>query len=113
MKLAFLQKYFYFCRKAHVSQILEVKLQKRHENALNDLLETVAFRGYASEARWRLARWYGQNNFTVTIRRDLRDRWKSLLEDDLGKDKAPVLRLAEIEGEILLIRKTDFFPDTE
>jgi hypothetical protein len=88
-------------------------MEKRHENALKDLLETVAFKGYASEAKWRLSRWYGQSNFTVTIRRDLRDRWKSLQEDELGNSKPAVLRFAEIGGDILLIRKTDFFPDNE
>lgn len=88
-------------------------MEKRHENSLKNLLETVAFEGHASVAKWKLTRWYGQCNFTVTIRRDLRERWKSLLVDELNWSETPTLRLAEIMGDIVLMKKTDFFPDKE
>lgn len=88
-------------------------MEKRHENSLKNMLETVAFEGHAAVAKWKLTRWYGQSNFTVAIRRDLRERWRSLLEDDLNWDEVPTLRLAEVNGDIVLMKKTDFFPDKE
>lgn len=88
-------------------------MEKRHENSLKNLLETVAFEGHASMAKWKIARWYGQSNFTVTIRRDLRERWKTLLKDELDWSDVPILRLAEVSGDIVLMKKTDFFPDQE
>ncbi|MFZ3300445.1 hypothetical protein HZT44_15510 [Ralstonia pickettii] len=88
-------------------------MEKRHENSLKNLLETVAFEGLASIAKWKVTRWYGQSNFTVAIRRDLRERWESLVEEDLGWDEVPTLRLAEVNGKVVLMKKTDFFPDRE
>lgn len=88
-------------------------MERRHENSLKDMLETVAFEGHASVAKWRLTRWYGQSNFTVAIRRDLRERWKTLLTEELVWDDIPVLRLAEFNGDIVLMKNTDFFPDKE
>jgi len=76
------------------------------------MLENVAFEGHASIAKWKLSRWYGQTNFTVVIRRDLRERWNSLLTDELGWPIV-TLRLAEVNGDIVLMKKTDFFPDRE
>jgi hypothetical protein len=88
-------------------------LEKRHENSLKDILEAVAFSGHASVAKWRLSRWYGQSNFTVAIRRDLRERWKALTEEELDWDKAPLLRIAEVMGDVVLINHSNFFPDKE
>jgi hypothetical protein len=88
-------------------------MEKRHENALKNLLESVAFEGYASAPKWKVSRWYGQSNFTVSIRRDLRERWTSLYEDDLDWKDRPVLRMAEVGGDIILMKKTDFYPDSE
>jgi hypothetical protein len=84
-------------------------MEKRHENSLKNLLETVAFEGHAAIAKWKIARWYGQTNFTVAIRRDLREQWKSLVAEELGWNEVPMLRLAEISGDIVLMKKTDFF----
>lgn len=53
-------------------------MQKRHENSLYDLLEQVAYEGYSSIEKWRLTRWYGQERFSVGIRRDIRNRWEDL-----------------------------------
>ena len=88
-------------------------MEKRHENSLINLLERVAFEGHASVPKWRIPRWYGQSNFTVGIRRDLRERWKSLVSDELGWSEVPTLRLAEIQGDIVLMKKSDFFRDVE
>jgi hypothetical protein len=88
-------------------------MERRHENALNELLEAAAFEGYACMSKWRVVRWYGQSNFSVNIRRDLRERWKTLIKDELGWDKVPVLKLAEISGTIFLMKDGDFFPDKE
>lgn len=89
-------------------------MEKRHENSLKNLLESVAFEGYASVPKWKLTRWYGQSNFTVTIRRDLRERWNSLIVDELvWPGTPPILRLAEIGFNIILMKKTDFYKDKE
>ncbi len=90
-------------------------MEKRHENSLKNLLEAVAFEGYAFIAKWKITRWYGQSNFTVAIRRDLRERWKSLITDELGWSEVPILRLAEVSGggDIVLMKKTDFYRDAE
>ncbi|MBN8904715.1 MAG: hypothetical protein J0H57_27175, partial [Rhodospirillales bacterium] len=66
-----------------------------------------------SKPKWKIARWYGQTNFSVTIRRDLRDRWSSHLTDELGWNKVPKLKLAEVNGKIFLMKDVDFFPDKE
>lgn len=87
-------------------------MEKRHENSLNDVLEEVAYQGFSSVAKWRINRWYGQINFTVTIRRDLRERWKKLGEE-LEWTPWPQMKIAEVDGDILFMRKKDFFPDNE
>ena len=90
-------------------------MEKRYENTMKDLLETVAYEGFASVSKWKVTRWYGQSNFTVTIRRDLRERWKSLTEEDLSWEKAPTLRIAEVNGggTIILMTKDTFYKDSE
>jgi hypothetical protein len=90
-------------------------LLKRHENSLKDLLEAVAFEGFGRVQKWKITRWYGQSNFTVAIRRDLRDRWTSLVTDELEWTETPALRIAEgHEGkDIILMKKTDFWEDEE
>jgi hypothetical protein len=88
-------------------------MEKRYENTLKNLLETVAYEGHAPIPKWKICRWYGQSNFTVAIRRDLRERWNSLLVDELGWTDVPTLRLAEFGFDIMLMRKTDFFRDNE
>ena len=87
-------------------------MQRRHENALSDLLERVAHQGYAGVPKWQITRWYTQQHFSVNVRRDLRERWDNML-DDLGWADHPTLRIAELNGDIVLMRKTDFFPDKE
>jgi len=86
-------------------------MERRHEYALNEFLEQVAHEGYASVPKWRMILWYGVTNFAVNVRRDLRDRWATLI-DELGWGKTP-LRIAELNGNIVLIRKFDYFPDDE
>jgi len=88
-------------------------VEKRHENALTDVLETVAFNGFASVPKWRVTRWYGQVNLTVNIRRDLRDRWKALISEELDWSEVPTLRMAEVHGSLILMNKENFFSDKE
>lgn len=90
-------------------------MEKRHENALKDTLETVYNEGFASLSKWKITSWYGQSNFTVTIRRDLRERWKSLAEEEYNEKKPPVLRIAEVNDgrTVVFMKKVDFWPDAE
>jgi len=87
-------------------------MEERHEMLLLDLLETIVYEGYASIAKAKLAYWYGQLNFTVTIRRDLRERWRHLLVDTLGLEER-TLRIADSNGTVLLMRDNIFFEDVE
>ena len=89
-------------------------MEKRHENSLKSLLEKVAYEGHAHVPKWKVTQvWYGQSNFTVAIRRNLRERWTALLSDELEWTDVPVLRLAEFNGDIVLMKGTDFFADEE
>lgn len=87
-------------------------MQKRHQNALDDLLELVAYEGFASIAKWQLSRWYAQERFTVGIRRDIRERW-----EDLGSELTWIadkeLVFAEVKGQILLMHDQVFFDTDE
>ena len=49
---------------------------------------------------------------SVTIRRDLRSRWDALL-DELEWAERPILRMAELHGEVILTRASDYWPDEE
>ena len=85
-------------------------MQKRHENSLYDTLEKVAYEGFASVAKWRLCRWYGQERFTIGIRRDIRTRWEELSSElEWVADKTLVF--AEVKGQILLVADHVFFDD--
>jgi hypothetical protein len=88
-------------------------MEKRYDNSLKDLLEKVAFEGTAAVAKWRVCRWYGQATFSVTIRRDIRERWEMLVKEDLEWDKAPTLRIADANGKIHLFSASAFFKDKE
>ena len=87
-------------------------MQKRHQNALYDLLELVAYEGFSSVEKWRLTRWYGQERFSIGIRRDIRDRW-----DDLSTEipwiKGKNLVFAEVKGQIVLMHDQVFFENEE
>ena len=83
-------------------------MQKRHENALYDLLERVAYEGFASVEKWLITRWYGQERFSVGIRRDVRSRWDDL-SSELAWIKNKELVFAEVKGQILLMHDQIFF----
>ena len=87
-------------------------MKRRHENALEDLLEQVAYEGFASVEKWKLARWYGQERFTVGIRRDVRERW-SELSSELTWIATKELRFAEVKGQIILMHDQVFFENDE
>ena len=79
---------------------------------MSDLLKQVAYEGRAIIAKWRIAETYGQSTFSVTIRRDLRNRWTALIEE-LEWDERPVLRMAELCGQVIMTRSSDYWPDDE
>jgi len=85
---------------------------KRHENSLNDLLEAVAFEGSAKIPKWQLCRWFGQERFTVRIRRDIRDRWEDLATELSWIEDRKVL-FAETKGDILFMNEARFYDDDE
>ena len=85
---------------------------KRHENSLNELLETVAYEGSSKIAKWKLCRWYNQERFTVKIRRDVRDRWEDLANELSWIEDIKVL-FAETKGDILLLNKARFYKENE
>jgi hypothetical protein len=87
-------------------------MKRRHENALDDLLEQVSYEGFASVEKWKLARWYGQERFTVGIRRDVRERW-SELSSELPWIATKELRFAEVKGQIILMHDQVFFENDE
>lgn len=87
-------------------------MQKRHENALYDLLEQVANEGYSSIEKWRLIRWYGQERFSVGIRRDIRTRWDDLATE-LQWIEGKNIVFAEVKGRIILMHDQIFFEDDE
>ena len=87
---------------------------KRYENQLTDVLETVANEGFAVVPKWKIMRWYGQSNFTIAIRRDIRERWASIAEE-LEWTETPPLRVAECRDgrDIILMNKETFWRDDE
>ena len=87
-------------------------MQKRHENALNDVLERVAYDGFAAVEKWQLTRWFGQERFSVGIRRDLRQRWEDLASE-LPWIKKKVFVFAEVKGQILMMHDHVFFEKDE
>ena len=89
-----------------------IHMQKRHENALYDLLERVAYEGYTSIEKWRITRWYGQERFSVGIRRDVRDRWGDLAAE-LKWVAGKALVFAEVKGQIVLMHNQVFFSEDE
>ena len=89
-----------------------MELSPRNERTVNELLREVAHQGRAVVAKWRIADAYGQATFSITIRRDLRSRWDALL-DELELAERPVLRMAELHGEVILTRASDYWPDEE
>lgn len=88
-------------------------MEKRHSVSLKELLEVVAFEGNASIQKWRLMQWFGQTNFTIAVRRSLRERWATLIEDELEWAEIPDLLMAEWNGRILFLRGDSLIKDEE
>jgi hypothetical protein len=66
----------------------------------------VAYEGFAYVQKWQINRWFGQANFTVSIRREIRERWKTLGED-IEWIAASKLKIAKInDTTIILIKDT-------
>jgi len=70
---------------------------ERHENALNDFLEKVLKEGFAVIEKWKLLLWYGQEKYTITIRRDINTRWNKYSKNELI--------FAESNQQILLMQE--------
>ncbi len=87
-------------------------MKRRHENSLNDVLEQVAYEGYASVEKWRMTRWYDQERFTVGIRRDVRERWSDL-SSEINSIADKELWFAEVKGQIVLMHDQVFFDNNE
>jgi hypothetical protein len=87
-------------------------MQRRHEYALNDLLERAACVGFAAVDKCQILLWYGQERFSVGIRRDIRSRWEDLAGEIPGME-GQALRFAETRGQILLILDKIFFGEDE
>jgi hypothetical protein len=87
-------------------------MKKRHENSLYDLLEQVAYEGYASVEKWRMTRWYQQERFTVGIRRHIREQWSDL-SSELAWIANRELMFAEVKGQIVLMHDQVFFNNDE
>ena len=87
-------------------------MRKRHQNALDDLLEQVAYEGFAGVEKWRITRWYDQERFTVGIRRDVRERWHDL-SAELKWIADHELLFAEVKGQIVLMHNQVFFESDE
>jgi hypothetical protein len=84
--------------KAFPDSILEFTIMlERHENALNDFLEKVLKEGFAVIEKWKFLLWYGQEKYTITIRRDINTRWNKYSKNELI--------FAESNQQILLMQE--------
>lgn len=85
-------------------------MKKRHENALNDFLERVAYEGFATVDKWQITRWYEQERFSINIRRDVKARWEDLASE-LPWIENKELLFAEVKGQILMMHDQIFFDE--
>ncbi len=83
-----------------------------HKNALDTLLEQIAYEGFASVEKWKIRRWYEQERFTIGIRRDIRDRW-SRLAAELTWIADKKLSFAEVERQIIIMHDQVFFNEDD
>lgn len=68
----------------------------------------LTFEGHAAVPKWQISRWYGQERFSIGIRRDVRDRWAEL-SSELPWIKDKKLLFAEVKGQIVLMHDQIFF----
>lgn len=55
---------------------------KRHEDALAERIDAVAWRGYAFIEWWELNAWYGKDRIGRNVWRDLRVRFDEAVSDE-------------------------------
>jgi hypothetical protein len=60
-------------------------MEKRHDELLTTLLETVLNAGVAHVLWAELYRWYGTQKIAARTRRDLAQRWSEISEDKYGE----------------------------
>mgnify|MGYP000392753891 CR=1 FL=1 len=83
-------------------------MQKRHAAQLESLLEKVSHAGYATVPRSLIVAWFGQERFTVNIRRELATHWEEL-NFHSREGEGNVLRVVAIPdtNTVLLFRDSD------
>ncbi|WP_241131127.1 hypothetical protein [Achromobacter xylosoxidans] len=86
-------------------------MEKRHLTNLYNLLDEVSHAGFATVPRSLLTSWFGQEKFTVGIRRQLAEYWEGFADHKAadGTD----LRVASFENTLLLFRDNGLFPAEE
>ena len=87
-------------------------MKKRHDNELNALLEKIAYEGLAVIPKWQMSLLYGQDRFTVGIRRDVRERWLELASELPWLEGKP-LHFVEIKTDIVLMHNPTFYEHDE
>jgi hypothetical protein len=83
----------------------------RHANELLSHLENVVDVGCTVIRRNVLLHWYGQERLTVTIWRDLEEKWSEVLEQSSWPDKSVPLLAAEGEGVVTFVWGAGLTPD--
>ena len=73
-------------------------MQKRHQDALPQRLEVLAFKGFAFIEFWELRLWYEAERITKTVWQDVKARF-----DDVSNDESELSKYVAQSG-ILLIR---------
>lgn len=83
-------------------------MNKRHTAQLESLLEEVSHAGYATIPRSLLVAWFGQDRFTINIRRELATHWEDL-EHHSRDGEGNILRVVAIPktNTLLLFRDSD------
>ncbi len=87
--------------------------QKRWEDSLNNLLEAVAYEGMATISRGILSRWYQQERFTVSIRDDIRTRFKDMEAYIPWVKNLSLIFVEPRDGVILILLKERIIDDKD
>jgi len=71
-----------FVRLKFFAAINEAIMLKRHEDALAQRIDTVAWKGFSFIEWWELKSWYEKDRIGKGIWRDLYDRFKEIADDN-------------------------------
>ena len=92
-------------------------MARRHKAQLKQLLEDVAYNGYAVESKEFFLRAYGakQQRFTVAVREYITEEWEEIAEEvleELNWDLTQVeLKIAETPKGMILVARDNIFWD--